>query len=82
MHFRPQKRTGAEGVYSNFPFMHAVTSQVGNTVQVQTKSGVVFEGIFNTYSPQFEVSVECQDFGLFKLISVGRPDTLITFVRV
>lgn len=35
--------------------MHAATTHVGNTVSVQTASGVVYEGILRTFSPQFHV---------------------------
>lgn len=58
-HSRPQRGRSAatEGIYSNADFLHAATSNVGNTVQVHTKSGEVFEGVFRTFSPQFQVSV-------------------------
>lgn len=42
--------------------MHVVTSQVGNTVQVRTKSGAIFEGIFHTFSPSFDVSASAVSF--------------------
>lgn len=46
----------AEGVYNNSHFLHAATSQVGNNVCVQTKGGVIVEGIFKAFSPNFSVS--------------------------
>lgn len=38
--------------------MHAVASQIGNIVQIQTKSGAIFEGIFYTVSPHFEIVLQ------------------------
>lgn len=38
--------------------MHAVASQIGNVVQIQTKSGAIFEGIFYTVSPHFEIVLQ------------------------
>lgn len=60
-YFRPQQRgrsTVIEGVYNNIHFMHAVASQIGNVVQIQTKSGAIFEGIFYTVSPHFEIVLQ------------------------
>lgn len=38
--------------------MHAVASQIGNIVQIQTKSGAIYEGIFYTVSPHFEIVLQ------------------------
>lgn len=53
----PRSRAApAEGVYNNAHFLHAAACQVGNNVKVQTRGGVIVEGIFRAFSEQFHVS--------------------------
>lgn len=52
------RSTVIEGVYHNSHFVHAVTSHVGNVVQVQTQSGALYEGVFRTFSPHFDIALE------------------------
>jgi hypothetical protein len=56
---RPQRGRSIpnEGVYNNQYFMYAATSLVGNTVRITTKSKTIMEGVFRTFSPNFEVRI-------------------------
>lgn len=53
-----QRSLGTEGVYSNPAFMHSATAQVGNIARITTASGQVWEGVFKTFSQNFEVVLE------------------------
>ncbi|GAB6030243.1 hypothetical protein CHUAL_005920 [Chamberlinius hualienensis] len=52
------KTSHPEGIYSNQRFMNVSTSLVGCIIRVQTVEGPVYEGIFRTFSPQFELVME------------------------
>lgn len=55
---RPARSVVSEGVYNNPHFMHTATGQVGNVVRVTTASGVVWEGVFKTFSSRFDLALE------------------------
>ncbi|XP_048521761.1 ataxin-2 homolog, partial [Dendroctonus ponderosae] len=57
-----------EGVYNNVPFMHSATLQLGNIARLRTISGEVWEGVFRTFSPEFEAVLEA-------VVKLENPDT-------
>ncbi|KAF7287665.1 hypothetical protein GWI33_006009 [Rhynchophorus ferrugineus] len=63
-----QRSTVTEGVYNNPAFMHAATSQVGNTARITTAAGQIWEGVYKTWSPNFDVVLELA-------AKVANPDT-------
>ncbi|XP_014258181.1 ataxin-2-like isoform X3 [Cimex lectularius] len=75
---RPNERSlSLDGVYNNSYFMSSVASLVGNNVKIHTATACVYEGIFRTFSAQFEIVIEMAhkvDLNNPFLIS---PDTLV-----
>jgi len=51
-------RSVAPGVYNNTFFMHTATSLVGSVVEVRLRSGNTYEGVFRTFSGNFDIALE------------------------
>lgn len=47
-----------DGIYGNKRFMNVAASMVGCIVRVHTVEGSIYEGVFRTFSPQFELVME------------------------
>jgi small nuclear ribonucleoprotein (snRNP)-like protein len=48
-----------EGIYRNPRFMNASNTILGCPVILKVKSNEAYHGIFNTFSPEFDVLLEC-----------------------
>lgn len=51
-------RSLAQGVYNNTFFMHSATALVGSVVEVRLRSGNIYEGVFRTFSGNFDIALE------------------------
>ncbi|BFF92187.1 ataxin-2 homolog [Drosophila madeirensis] len=51
-------RPVAQGVYNNTFFMHSATALVGSVVEVVLRSGNIYEGVFRTFSGNFDIALE------------------------
>ncbi|EDW42045.1 ataxin-2 homolog isoform X1 [Drosophila sechellia] len=51
-------RPAAQGVYNNTFFMHSATALVGSVVEVRLRSGNIYEGVFRTFSGNFDIALE------------------------
>lgn len=47
-----------EGAYSNQRVTYICSSLIGNIVKVETDDGIVFEGVFRTFSPDLDITLE------------------------
>lgn len=48
----------ADGVYTNHRFMQSVGALVGLPVRIQTKTNDIIEGVFTTFSPNFDLVLD------------------------
>ena len=49
---------GEEGVFSNHRVTYICSSLIGATVSVETDDGIVYEGVFRTFSPDLDITLE------------------------
>ena len=47
-----------EGVFSNHRVTYICSSLIGATVSVETDDGIVYEGVFRTFSPDLDITLE------------------------
>ena len=53
----PDQQSGVEGVYLNGRIMHTITSLIGSIVQIVVRDGHTYEGVLQTFSPEFEIAI-------------------------
>ncbi|MPC08805.1 Ataxin-2 [Portunus trituberculatus] len=53
-----ERQVSADGVYTNHRFMQAVGALVGLPVRIQTKTNEIIEGVFTTFSPNFDLVLD------------------------
>ncbi|KAM4575897.1 ataxin-2 isoform 6-T6 [Odontesthes bonariensis] len=46
------------GVYANVRMVHVLTSVVGTKCELKVKNGAVYEGVFKTYGPEFDLVLD------------------------
>ncbi|XP_039086913.1 ataxin-2 isoform X4 [Hyaena hyaena] len=54
----PQSTISFDGIYANMRMVHILTSVVGSKCEVQVKNGVIYEGVFKTYSPKCDLVLD------------------------
>ncbi|XP_034757797.1 ataxin-2-like isoform X2 [Acipenser ruthenus] len=47
-----------DGVYANMRMVHVLTSVVGTKCELKVKNGVIYEGVFKTYSPKCDLVLD------------------------
>lgn len=53
-----ERQVPADGVYTNHRFMQTVGALVGLPVLIQTKTNEIIEGVFTTFSPNFDLVLD------------------------
>ncbi|XP_050729991.1 ataxin-2 homolog isoform X4 [Eriocheir sinensis] len=66
-----ERQVSADGVYTNHRFMQAVGALVGLPVRIQTKTNEIIEGVFTTFSPNFDLVLD-----LAHQVSRSDPSTI------
>lgn len=51
------QQSAVEGVYQNGRIIHTVSSLIGSIVQVVVRDGHTYEGVLQTFSPEFEIAI-------------------------
>lgn len=47
-----------EGVYSSHRVTYMCTSLIGNIVTLETDDGIIYEGVFRTFSPDLDITLD------------------------
>ncbi|XP_069816888.1 ataxin-2 isoform X7 [Dendropsophus ebraccatus] len=54
----PPQSISFDGIYANMRMVHILTSVVGSKCEVHVKDGIVYEGVFKTYSPKCDLVLD------------------------
>ncbi|XP_045081547.1 ataxin-2 isoform X9 [Coregonus clupeaformis] len=54
----PSAAVVCNGVYANMRMVHVLTSVVGTNCELKVKSGIVYDGVFKTYSPECDLVLD------------------------
>ncbi|XP_014028028.1 ataxin-2 isoform X5 [Salmo salar] len=54
----PSAAVVSNGVYANMRMVHVLTSLVGTNCELKVKNGMVYDGVFKTYSPECDLVLD------------------------